>query len=86
MPLTLTIEISDVDLAAIRNDVVSAEAWVNEAVAGKIAACRKRLVRDNATEYLGDPSVTDEDSLITAVVSADGYMARAEADAEFEAA
>lgn len=74
------ISVTDTDLLALEHDLIDSEAWVQQAVTGKIAACRKRMVRQWVPRLLADPAVAsipgDEDSLISLVVARPDYKKR----------
>ena len=85
---TYTITISDTDLLALKNDLLDTDQWVQGAVNGKVAACRKRMVSTWQPVLFNDPSVTSipatQDEFIQAVVARADYKNRADIEAEAE--
>jgi len=86
MPLTITVTLSDADLAALEHDLLDVEGWVHAAVRGKINSCRKRMARTAQAALMADPDVAtmpaDEDGLINALRARGGYKNRAKREAE----
>lgn len=89
MPTTITITLSDADIQALAHDVVEPEQWIRNAVAGKIAACTKRMILDAREVLDNDPAVdtvpADRDALITAYTARPDYRNRKKRDADEEA-
>ena len=85
MALVITVNISATEEACLLNDLLSIDDWVQKAVQGKIAQCRKRLVREWQPKLFADPAVRtipgDEASFITAVLARPDYKDRAARDA-----
>jgi len=79
------IEISDVDIKALQNDLLNIEDWITNAVAGKIAACKGRLLDEWTPRLMLDPEVrtipADETGLINLITNRDDYKNRTERDA-----
>ena len=46
MPLVITINLTDADVACLNNDLLDIDDWIQKAVKGKVAQCRKRLIRE----------------------------------------
>ena len=72
--VTITVEISDVDALALKNDIIDINDWVQGAVAGKISSCKKRMIQDGTAGMVADPDYTDaipsdEDDLVKLVAS-----------------
>tara|TARA_R100000458_G_C8170219_1_gene170993 strand:+ start:286 stop:564 length:279 start_codon:yes stop_codon:yes gene_type:complete len=88
MALTITVNISDHNEKVLLNDLLDIDAWVQEAVTGKINKCSKRMA-EQATQVLkADASVetmpaTDE-GLQKALLARDDYKDRAARDKEAE--
>jgi hypothetical protein len=84
-----TIDISDTDMIALNNDLVDVHDWIQQAVVGKTANCRKRMIAEWQPILFSDPAVTSipatEDEFIQAVVARDDYKTRAERQAEADA-
>ena len=54
---TITLEIEDIDWKAMEHDLLDPEVWIQEAVAGKINNCSKRIMALETTRLLEDPEV-----------------------------
>lgn len=84
MALTITVNISDHQEKVLLNDLIDVDAWVQAAVAGKLAKCGKRMA-DQASQVLkADSSVesmpaTDE-GLQKALLARSDYKDRAARD------
>ena len=84
MALTITVNISDHQEKVLLNDLIDVDAWVQAAVAGKLAKCGKRMA-DQASQVLkADSSVesmpaTDE-GLQKALLARSDYQDRAARD------
>ena len=57
--LTLTIEVDDIDQTVLKNDLLDIDAWVQDAMTGKINNCWKRMQREWTTKLMNDSSFTD---------------------------
>ena len=57
--LTLTIEIDDTDQTVLKNDLLDINAWVQDAMTGKINNCWKRMQREWTDKLMNDESFTD---------------------------
>ena len=57
--LTLTIEVDDTDQTVLKNDLLDIDAWVQEAMTGKINNCWKRMQREWTDKLMNDSSFTD---------------------------
>ena len=57
--LTLTIEVDDTDQTVLKNDLLDIDAWVQEAMTGKINNCWKRMQREWTQKLMDDSSFTD---------------------------
>lgn len=84
MALTVTINLSEADEKCLRHDLLDVDDWIRQAVAGKLNACRKRLVAEAHAVFRDDRSVdaipTDDDALISMFVSRPDYMDRINRD------
>ena len=71
MATTFTITISDDDKIALDNDLLDVDDWIQQAIAGKINNCKKRMAQEAAQVLKADASVTnmpaDDDGLIAAL-------------------
>ena len=81
-----TITTSAGDETGLAHDITDPNAWIQEAVAGKIANCKKRLINAWRPIIFADDSVAtipaNDDDFIALVVARDDYKTRAERDAE----
>ena len=86
MALVVTINISDAEEACLLNDLLNVDAWVQDAVKGKINKCTKRFIREWVPKLIADPATTtmpaDEQIFIDTVLARPDYKTRAERDAE----
>lgn len=86
MPLEITVNISDDEVACLKNDLLDIDDWVQKAVTGKINRCRKRFVREWQPKLFADPAATTmpakEDAFISAVLARPDYKDRAAREAE----
>lgn len=89
MPLKITVDISDADVAVLKNDILDPDEWVQKAVAGKINQCRKRMANTARDVLIADKAVdtmpATTDGLIDAYMARPDYKNRAARDAEAEA-
>ena len=76
--------------SVLKNDLLDVQDWVDNAIAGKINNCKKRMIREWLPKLYADDSVTqipaNEDEMIALVVARDDYKSREEKEAEAEAA
>lgn len=86
MALIITVNISDLDETALKNDLLDIEDWVQRAVAGKINKCKKRLVAQSQQVLTADPNVenmpANDAGIIAAATSRPDYKDRVARDAE----
>ena len=57
--LTITVKIDDTDQTVLKNDLLDIDAWVQDAMAGKINNCWKRMQREWTDKLMNDSSFTD---------------------------
>ena len=79
--LTLTIEINDTDQTVLKNDLLDIDAWVQDAMTGKINNCWKRMQREWTDKLMNDSSFTDsipsnKADFVTLVTSRSDYKDR----------
>ena len=83
---TISIEISELEMKIMENDVVSAQAWVQAAVEGKINQCRKRIVASHTQTLINDPEVdaipATSDGICENLFNSPGYKNRSQRDSE----
>ncbi|MCK5505756.1 MAG: hypothetical protein KAJ10_11360 [Thermodesulfovibrionia bacterium] len=82
MALTITVNISDADQLSLENDLIDIDQWVQNAVAGKIDASKKRMVKHGVEVLKADPAVAnmpaDNDGIIAALVARPDYKNRSQ--------
>ena len=86
--LTITVKVSDTDQTVLKNDLLDIDAWVQDAMTGKINNCWKRMQREWTDKLMNDSSFTDsipsnKADFVTLVTSRSDYKdrkARDEAD------
>ena len=80
------IELSDSDIQVLKNDLLNVEDWVKGALAGKVNACKTRLLSEWTVRLMDDPSVdtipSNEGDLISLITSNVNYKTRAEREIE----
>ena len=68
--------------SVLKNDLLDVEVWVNGAIDGKVANCKKRMIAEWLPKLYADESVTqipaNEDDMIAMVVARNDYLDRAE--------
>ena len=57
--LTITVKVSDTDQTVLKNDLLDIDAWVQDAMTGKINNCWKRMQREWTDKLMNDSSFTD---------------------------
>ena len=80
------VTISDSDMKALEHDLIDVNQWLQEAVAGKISNCKKRMISEWQPKLFADPAVdnihADENAFINLVVSRDDYKNRSQRTSE----
>ena len=79
--LTITIEIDDTDQLVLKNDLLDINTWVQDAMAGKINNCWKRMQTEWTDKLMNDESFTDsipsnKADFVTLVTSRSDYKDR----------
>ena len=79
--LTITVKVSDTDQTVLKNDLSDIDAWVQEAMTGKINNCWKRMQTEWTTKLMNDSSFTDsipsnKADFVTLVTSRSDYKDR----------
>lgn len=68
--------------SVLKNDLIDVEVWVNSAIDGKVASCKKRMIAEWLPKLYADESVTqipaNENDMIAMVVARNDYLDRAE--------
>ena len=57
--LTITVEVDDTQQSILNNDLLDINAWVQDAVTGKINNAWKRMQREWTDKLMNDSSFTD---------------------------
>ena len=67
--------------SVLKNDLLDVEVWVNRAIDGKVANCKKRMIAEWLPKLYADDSVdsipANEDDMIAMVVARSDYKDRA---------
>ena len=67
--------------SVLKNDLLDVEVWVNGAIDGKVANCKKRMIAEWLPKLYADDSVdsipANEDDMIAMVVARSDYKDRA---------
>ena len=84
--LTVTVTVDDTDQKVLKNDITDIDAWVQEAVSGKINSSWKRMQNTWTTKLIDDPTFTDsipsnKTGFVTLVTARADYKDRAARDA-----
>ena len=79
--LTITVKVSDTDQTVLKNDLLDIDAWVQDAITGKINNCWKRMQQEWTTKLMNDESFTDsipsnKADFVTLVTSRSDYKDR----------
>ena len=78
--------LSSTEEAVLKNDLLDVQDWVDQAIAGKINKCKKRMLQEWLPKLYADESVNQipasEDEIITMIVARDDYKTREDRDAE----
>ena len=79
--LTITVKVSDTDQSVLKNDLLDIDAWVQDAMTGKINNCWKRMQTEWTTKLMNDESFTDsipsnKADFVTLVTSRSDYKDR----------
>ena len=85
--ITLTIKVDDTDQLVLKNDLLDIDAWVQDAMKGKISNCWKRMQTEWTTKLMNDESFTDsipsnKADFVTLVTSRSDYKDRKARDEE----
>ena len=82
----ITLDIPDTDIAIIEHDVVDAEQWIKDAVAGKLAKCKERLLKKEIETSVknGETLPAGEVAIIQKAFDRPEYKSRKEIEAEIK--
>jgi hypothetical protein len=68
--------------SVLKNDLIDVEVWVNSAIDGKVANCKKRMIAEWLPKLYADESVTqipaNENDMIAMVVARNDYLDRSD--------
>jgi hypothetical protein len=68
--------------SVLKNDLLDVEVWVNGAIDGKVANCKKRMIAEWLPKLYADESVTqipaNENDIIAMVVARSDYKNRSD--------
>ena len=83
--LTITVKVSDTDQTVLKNDLLDIDAWVQDAITGKINNCWKRMQREWTDKLMNDSSFTDslpsnKADFVTLVTARSDYKERKSRD------
>ena len=83
--IILTIKVNDTDQLLLKNDLLDIDAWVQEAMTGKINNCWKRMQREWTDKLMNDSSFTDpipsnQADFVRLITSRSGYKTRKQRD------
>ena len=83
--LTVTVKVSDTDQTILKNDLLDIDAWVQDAMKGKINNCWKRMQREWTDKLMNDESFTDsipsnKADFVKLVTARSDYKNRADRD------
>ena len=79
--LTITVEVDDTQQSILNNDLIDINAWVQDAVTGKINNAWKRMQQEWTTKLMNDSSFTDpipsnQEDFVKLVLSQKSYKNR----------
>ena len=79
--ITITVKVSDTDQTVLKNDLLDIDAWVQDAMTGKINNCWKRMQTEWTTKLMNDESFTDsipsnKADFVTLITSRSDYKDR----------
>ena len=79
--ITITVKVSDTDQSVLKNDLLDIDAWVQDAMTGKINNCWKRMQTEWTDKLMNDESFTDsipsnKADFVTLVTSRSDYKDR----------
>ena len=83
--LTITVEVDDTQQSILNNDLLDINAWVQEAMTGKINNCWKRMQREWTDKLMNDSSFTDpipsnQADFVRLITSRSDYKTRKQRD------
>ena len=86
MAINYTYTITDEQQRCLNDNLVDIQKWIDDAIAGKVNQCKKRMVTQWTKKLQEDPEIksipADADLMIAEVIARPDYKTRAERDAE----
>ena len=84
--LKITITIDETDQKVLKNDLLDIDQWCQDAIAGKINNCWKRMQSEWTTKLMNDDSFTDsipsnKTDFVNLITARSDYQTRAEFEA-----
>ena len=81
--LKITITIDETDQKVLKNDLLDIDQWCQDAIAGKINNCWKRMQSEWTTKLMNDDSFTDsipsnKTDFVNLITARSDYKTRAE--------
>jgi hypothetical protein len=77
--------LSTIEESVLKNSLLDIQDWWDNALAGKINTCKKRMIKEWYSKLMADPSVesipANEEDLVALIVARDDYKNRVERDA-----
>jgi uncharacterized protein (DUF342 family) len=85
MAITVTVTINDTDEKVLLNNISNINAWVQDAVEGKINNCWKRMQSQWTTKLMNDSTFTDsipsnKTDFVNMITGRDDYQTKAQRD------
>ena len=85
--LKITITIDETDQKVLKNDLLDIDQWCQDAIAGKINNCWKRIQSEWTTKLMNDDSFTDsipsnKTDFVNLITARSDYKTRAEREQE----
>ena len=85
--LKITITIDETDQKVLKNDLLDIDQWCQDAIAGKINNCWKRMQSEWTTKLMNDDSFTDsipsnKTDFVNLITARSDYKTRAEREQE----
>ena len=85
--LNIKIEVNETDQKVLKNDLLDIDQWCQDAIAGKINNCWKRMQSEWTTKLMNDDSFTDpipsnKTDFVNLITARSDYKTRAEREQE----
>ncbi len=83
--MQITVTLTTQDQQILEYDLLDVNQWVQDAVAGKLNNCKKRMIAEWQPIFMADPNITslpaDEDSFVAMILADPRYQNRAAREA-----